>query len=399
MRQYIGARYVTKVYTNSQDPSSAEWEAGVVYEPLTLVTYQNSSYLSRTEVPSSAGDPTVATQYWAQTGYYNGQIASILDRVADLESEYASLNGDFTALSNRYTNIWHNKKVVVYGDSLSVTTHNYWQYMVEKDPTIQLTNRAAGGTRIQDGYTLIQAATDLDQFDIIVLAYGTNSWAGTGLLEMGEKYIDTFEEIMSKNDEAQIVCIAPYYAYHPDYGVSGINDLGYSMYDYASTITYICNMYGGIAFNLYDLAGVNQWNYTTLLEPSTGGKYLHENEILGRRIADILLAAPPSQSLSQAYHYISLGTNTGLIIIKMQQFFMIYLRGTCLATDLEAVDLNHIAPAWSTPGWLRDRDNKDQIALVSLSSSGTFTISWPGTAGINVQGLSMFGVSRQFQPH
>ena len=39
VRQYIGARYVTKIYENSLDPSSAEWEANVTYEPLTLVTF------------------------------------------------------------------------------------------------------------------------------------------------------------------------------------------------------------------------------------------------------------------------------------------------------------------------------------------------------------------------
>lgn len=74
-RQYIGARYVTKVYENSLDPSSAEWEAGINYEPLTMVTYNMGSYLSKKDVPASVGDPASNPQYWAQTGFYNGQIA------------------------------------------------------------------------------------------------------------------------------------------------------------------------------------------------------------------------------------------------------------------------------------------------------------------------------------
>ena len=57
VRQYIGARYVTKIYENSLDPSNAEWEASVTYEPLTLVTYNNGSYLSKKEVPGTVGDP------------------------------------------------------------------------------------------------------------------------------------------------------------------------------------------------------------------------------------------------------------------------------------------------------------------------------------------------------
>ena len=77
MRQYIGARYVTKIYENSLDASSAEWEANVNYEPLTMVTYNNGSYLSKKEVPGSVGNPAANPTYWVQTGFYNGQIADL----------------------------------------------------------------------------------------------------------------------------------------------------------------------------------------------------------------------------------------------------------------------------------------------------------------------------------
>ena len=83
-RQYIGARYVTKIYENSLDPSSAEWEASVNYEPLTLVTYNNGSYLSKKEVPGSVGDPASNPSYWVQTGFYNGQIAALDAKISNL---------------------------------------------------------------------------------------------------------------------------------------------------------------------------------------------------------------------------------------------------------------------------------------------------------------------------
>ena len=86
MRQYIGARYVTKIYENSQDPGSCEWESGVVYEPLTIVSYQNSSYLSKQMVPANAGNPATATSYWAQTGFYNGQIAQLENDINDIHA-------------------------------------------------------------------------------------------------------------------------------------------------------------------------------------------------------------------------------------------------------------------------------------------------------------------------
>lgn len=84
--QYIGARYVVKVYENSTDPSSAEWEANVNYEPLTLVTRNYGSYLSRKNVPASVGEPSENGAYWAQTGFYNGQIASLEHEVERLEN-------------------------------------------------------------------------------------------------------------------------------------------------------------------------------------------------------------------------------------------------------------------------------------------------------------------------
>lgn len=84
--QYIGARYTTKVYENSNDPSSAEWESGVKYEPLVLVTFNNSSYLSKKIVPASIGNPAANPIYWICTGYYNGQILALQNDVSDLKN-------------------------------------------------------------------------------------------------------------------------------------------------------------------------------------------------------------------------------------------------------------------------------------------------------------------------
>lgn len=83
-RQYIGARYVIKIYENSADAGSAEWEANTNYEPLILVTYNNGSYLSKKQVPATVGNPASNTDYWVQTGFYNGQIASLQSQIDDI---------------------------------------------------------------------------------------------------------------------------------------------------------------------------------------------------------------------------------------------------------------------------------------------------------------------------
>lgn len=91
-RQYIGARYVIKIYENSVTPGSAEWEGGTSYEPLTMVTYQNSSYISKKQVPSTAGNPNAEPNYWALTGYYNGQISALQTAVNELNDKIGTMS-------------------------------------------------------------------------------------------------------------------------------------------------------------------------------------------------------------------------------------------------------------------------------------------------------------------
>ena len=86
MADYVGARYTIKIYENSLNPASAEWESGFAYEPLTLVTYNNATYLSRKQVPASASNPPAETSYWVETGAYNGQIMQLQQDVSDLQT-------------------------------------------------------------------------------------------------------------------------------------------------------------------------------------------------------------------------------------------------------------------------------------------------------------------------
>lgn len=90
-RQYIGARYVVKVYENSQDSSSAEWEQGT-FEPLVMVTWHNSSYISKKQVPGNIGNPANNPNYWACTGYYNGQILELQNDITEL---YEKINNEY----------------------------------------------------------------------------------------------------------------------------------------------------------------------------------------------------------------------------------------------------------------------------------------------------------------
>ena len=128
MRQYIGARYVTKIYENSVDPSTAEWEASVNYEPLVMVTYNNGSYLSKKTVPASVGNPASNPSYWAQTGFYNGQIAYLQSQITAINNALAivdeplretiyvmSSTGDTTDRSSDLAAALADNKTIIFG--------------------------------------------------------------------------------------------------------------------------------------------------------------------------------------------------------------------------------------------------------------------------------------------
>lgn len=103
VRQYIGARYVTKFYQNSLDPLSTEWESGVFYEALTQVMYNYDTYISRMDVPDSVGDPASNPYYWAKTGDYNGQIATIQNELQLLEERAIVVPQYFGAVGDGVT--------------------------------------------------------------------------------------------------------------------------------------------------------------------------------------------------------------------------------------------------------------------------------------------------------
>ena len=117
VRQYIGARYVTKIYENTLDPSSAEWQASVNYEPLTMVTYNNGSYLSKKQVPASVGNPAANPTYWVQTGFYNGQILNLQNQIDAINAEISLIN----PVDRKYIVVCDS-----YGQHLNANNNNFY---------------------------------------------------------------------------------------------------------------------------------------------------------------------------------------------------------------------------------------------------------------------------------
>ena len=87
VREYIGARYVP-VFA---DP--IQWDPTLIYEPLTVVTDQGASYVSRRMVPE--GIQLDNTDYWILWADFNAQLQHYIDevnafdgRIDDLEAKY-----------------------------------------------------------------------------------------------------------------------------------------------------------------------------------------------------------------------------------------------------------------------------------------------------------------------
>ena len=87
--QYIGARYVPKIFTNPDD-GSANWKSGIEYEWLTIVTENGDSYTSKTAVPAGIGAPSLNPAYWVLTGNFNASLVALRNRVENLELQNGS---------------------------------------------------------------------------------------------------------------------------------------------------------------------------------------------------------------------------------------------------------------------------------------------------------------------
>lgn len=100
-KQYIGARYVPKFYEGS---NGNEWDSGVSYEPLTVVTYLNDSYTSKKPVPNTVGNPAHNSEYWAHTGAYNAQVEEYRQDVLLVKENFINTSALGMATNGNVTN-------------------------------------------------------------------------------------------------------------------------------------------------------------------------------------------------------------------------------------------------------------------------------------------------------
>lgn len=208
VRQYIGARYVMKIYENSQNPQNADWEANTYYEPLTMVISGNNAYVSRKDVPATVGNPAQNPTYWAYWGSNTGQIAQLQQQVNAIETFDAAIH------------TVQNRKFLFFGDSYGETYTSGGGVVIKGwlDNVVDILGLSASqyaGSYAYSGYgflanntpwlTKVNAlADDPDVTDIVFLG-GHNDAAYAVQYQSLETYIiDTIEACNTKFPNAHV---------------------------------------------------------------------------------------------------------------------------------------------------------------------------------------------------
>ena len=135
-RQYIGARYVPKFYTNSVDGSSL-WESNVVYDPLTYVTLSNAHmYISKKQIPATVGTPASNAEYWLDVGSYNGFIDDLQNQINDINDvTIPALESDIDDLEDRVDHLNDRTFVIItdsYGSYQNTNNRNFYEEAMYK---------------------------------------------------------------------------------------------------------------------------------------------------------------------------------------------------------------------------------------------------------------------------
>ncbi len=241
--QYIGARYVPMFYTNPDDGTN-NWHSGVVYDPLTIVTDINQSYTSKIPVPATVGRPSENPTYWILTGAYNAQVEQYRQEVLDYKDETMALvntyRGEVSDLAAEYDklNFYHDRKILIIGDSLSDTELEEYQpnwvtffKTRAEDLGATVVNHSVSGRTYSAvrGVNLVgslDSVPDPSTYTDIIIFLGVNDWVSDATIQQMASASNYFEEWHNNNNPgATIHLITPCRCattWNPDFPLSYI---------------------------------------------------------------------------------------------------------------------------------------------------------------------------------
>ena len=137
---HVGNRYVPKIF--------GEWDNTKLYEPLSIVQYQGTSYTSRQYVP--IGIEITNKEYWAVTGNYNAQVEQYRQDVESFNDKIIAINNDVKTILNDYSinvrnfkndnNTWGQalQEAIDYGNTIYTAKQELGGYFVPQNVLIKM---------------------------------------------------------------------------------------------------------------------------------------------------------------------------------------------------------------------------------------------------------------------
>ena len=196
-----------------------------------------------------------------------------------------------------------DKNIVMYGDSTLVVPENYANILRNSGIPASVTVRAvSGNTLTTQGLPIIQAASDLSNFDYVFICYGINDWSGIVRNTWKNAVRSAATAVLTAGSEP--VFVFPWLVYIPTTASGGwINNKGCTMDAFIDAAIAVCEEMSLKYFNLYNMANVNKQNYTTRLTASSNGYFLHEGQDLAEDIAKIILSGQFNTGMNLAGKY------------------------------------------------------------------------------------------------
>lgn len=362
-RQYIGARYVP-VFANP-----IEWNPNQAYEPLTIVTYLQSSYTSRKQ--TSPGIAPTNTEYWALTGNYNAQVEEYRQQVEQYQAETTQTISKISSAISSKPPFKLNNFIMV-GDSFA---QGY----------------APGGNVRSWAYWIKEWATK---------RYGNVTWnmfaeGGSGFMVKGQNGNTLAEQIVNG---ATPMPVDARNAVETVLVMGGINDyLNKKVIDYSSVVTacktYFPNAQIVLMYSPVITAAVLDYcaalripssdpTVTILTDSATwlyanptfnSGDFVHPSEaaqlLMGECIWNSHLGVDNNHSYSTVEVYHGEGFNVASNYSKMGNLFNIWLKGTVTVTTSTTIT---IADGETLPIYLRNGDGEICFPIWTSAGMGLF---------------------------
>lgn len=156
MSRYVGARYVPV--------PMGDWDNSVNYEPLSMVTVEGDTYISKKYVPAGIGVSN--TSYWAKMSVFSQQLARISMLYTEMAGQITDIIGDVDSIEDDIDGLTDDLETAQNDITATKTNlRNLGSRFMTTTCSITIDSTAAGASN--SGSATIQTADELDPIGIV----------------------------------------------------------------------------------------------------------------------------------------------------------------------------------------------------------------------------------------